>query len=44
MVVTWYARHRELGGDIDLVMEDLIAETAAEDMLGDGLSHQPGTA
>ena len=44
LIVGWYARHRALGGDTDPVAEDLILETAAEDALGDGISHAPGRA
>lgn len=44
LIVAWYNRHRELGGDPDQTADDLILETIAEDALGDGLSHRPGTA
>lgn len=44
LIVAWYNRHRELGGDPDQTADDLILETIAEDALGDGLSHTPGIA
>lgn len=43
LIVAWYARHRELGGDEDPVAEQLIAEVAAEDLYGEA-SVQPGGA
>ena len=44
LIVAWYDRHRQLGGALDSVAEDLIAETIAEDVFGDGVSHKPGRA
>lgn len=44
LLTTWYAEHRKRGGDPDPVMEDLIAEIAAEDATGSGISHKPGAA
>lgn len=40
----WYAMARSAGEPADAVMDDLIAEAAAEDALGDGLSRPPGTS
>lgn len=44
LVMAWYARHRESGGDPDPVVEDLIAEVIAEDSAGQRYSHKPGSA
>lgn len=44
IIVSWYAAHREAGGDADPVADDLIAEVRAEDERGGGFSHQPGRA
>ena len=44
LINTWYEHHIADGGDPDPVQEDLIAEALAEEMLGGGLSYQPGSA
>lgn len=44
LIVAWYAEHRARGGAADPVAEDLIAEAAAEDQLGGGVSYPPGRA
>lgn len=44
VLMQWYLTHMDAGGAPDPVMEDLYAEVAAEDALGDGLSHPPGRA
>lgn len=44
LIAAWYAAHRQRGGVADPVQEDLLAEIAAEDAHGDGLSHAPGRA
>ncbi|HWO99191.1 MAG TPA: hypothetical protein VNL74_00985 [Methylococcus sp.] len=44
LIVAWYTEHRARGGDPDPVAEDLIREALAEDLLGGGISHQPGRA
>lgn len=44
LITAWYFEHRKLGGEMDPVQEELIAEIRIEDEHGDGLSHQPGRA
>ncbi len=44
LITSWYREHLARGGAHDAVADDLIAEAAAEDALGDGLSHPPGRA
>jgi hypothetical protein len=44
LISAWYADHLARGGARDSVMDDLIAEAAAEDARGGGFSHQPGRA
>lgn len=44
LIVGWYAAHRQAGGDVDLVAEDLLAEVRAEDAAGQSVSHVPGRA
>jgi hypothetical protein len=44
LLMAWYAKHRELGGAQDPVMEELIEEARIEDELGLGISHKPGNA
>ena len=44
LLVAWYQQHRDNGGGLDSVAEDLIFEVAAENKLGGGLSHHPGKA
>lgn len=44
LLMTWYRAHRESGGALDLVAEDLIAEATAEDAAGQPYSHAPGKA
>jgi hypothetical protein len=41
LIVAWYTRHRELGGEMDMVAEQLIAEVLAEDEYGE-VRVQPG--
>ena len=43
LLTAWYTIAREKGEPPDPVEEDLIAEVAAQDALGDGLSHPPGS-
>lgn len=44
LMTAWYRAHRAAGGAPDPVADDLIAEAEAEDRLGGGFSHQPGSA
>ena len=44
LLMTWYRAHRNGGGALDPVAEDLIAEAAAEDAAGQPYSHAPGSA
>lgn len=44
LLVTWYAEHLKRGGARDPVQDDLIAETAAEERLGQAVSLPPGRA
>lgn len=44
LLMTWYRAHRNGGGVLDPVAEDLIAEAAAEDAAGQPYSHAPGRA
>jgi len=44
LIVGWYAQARAAGEPPDLIAEELIAETLAEDTLGGDISHPPGTA
>lgn len=44
LIMAWYRAHRDSGGPLDPVAEDLIAEVAAEDAAGQPYSHQPGRA
>lgn len=36
LIVAWYAQHRQNGGALDPVAEQLIAEVEAEDEFGEG--------
>jgi len=44
LIIAWYAKHIEQGGERDPVADDLIAETIAEDESGGVISHPPGRA
>ena len=44
LLTAWYRAHRAAGGAPDPVQEDLLAEVAAEDARGGGISHAPGQA
>lgn len=44
LLMTWYRAHRNSGGALDPVAEDLIAEADAEDAAGQPYSHAPGRA
>lgn len=44
LIMAWYRAHRDSGGPLDSVAEDLIAEAAAEDAAGQPYSHAPGRA
>lgn len=44
LIMAWYRAHRDSGGLLDPVAEDLIAEAAAEDAAGQPYSHAPGRA
>lgn len=44
LIVHWYQAHRQDGGEIDLVAEDLLAEVMAEENAGQHTSHAPGRA
>ena len=44
LIIQWYAAHRAAGGAPDAGMDDLIAETRAEDAHGQGFSHRAGSA
>lgn len=44
LLMAWYAKHLEMGGAQDLIMEDLIEEARIEDELGLGISYKPGNA
>lgn len=44
LILQWYAEHISRGGARDPVQDDLIAEVAAEDAVGGGISHPPGRA
>lgn len=44
LIVAWYHAHRQRGGAPDPVADDLIAETMAEELAGQTVSHQPGRA
>lgn len=44
LIVAWYQVHREAGGEIDLVAEQLIAEVQAEGIKGQAsVQNGPGT-
>ncbi len=42
LIVSWYQAHRQSGGALDLVAEELIGEVLTEDAAGQHASHQPG--
>jgi hypothetical protein len=42
LITAWYRVHRENGGAVDPVEEDLLWEVYMEDMFGGGISHAPG--
>lgn len=44
LLIGWYQAHRQRGGAVDPVAEDLLAEVRAEDAAGQQLSHAPGRA
>lgn len=44
LLMTWYRAHRNGGGALDPVAEDLITEATAEDAAGQPYSHAPGRA
>lgn len=44
LIVAWYQAHRQHGGAVDPVAEDLLAETLAETSAGQAVSHKPGRA
>ena len=44
LISAWCAEHLARGGARDATMDDLIAEAAAEDQHGGGLSYPPGRA
>ena len=44
LLTSWYRQHLDLGGDIDPVQEDLIAEVKIEDKAGQVFSFAPGRA
>lgn len=44
LLIGWYCAHRERGGSVDPVAEDLLAEVRAEDAAGQAFSHAPGRA
>ncbi len=44
LLIDWYSAHRAAGGAPDPVIEDLVAEAAAEDAAGQPYSHAPGRA
>ena len=44
LITHWYMAHRQRGGAVDPVAEDLIAEVRAEDAAGQHVSHAPGRA
>lgn len=43
LILAWYQAHRRDGGQLDAVVEDLIAEVGIERRCG-SLSHRPGHA
>jgi hypothetical protein len=44
LITAWYAEHLRRGGAQDPVQEDLIAETRAEERIGQTVSLPPGRA
>lgn len=44
LIMSWYRAHRDSGGPLDPVAEDLIAEVEAEEAAGQAYSHQPDLA
>jgi hypothetical protein len=42
LIIAWYQAHRENGGAIDLITEDLISEVTAEEKTGQYFSYPPG--
>lgn len=44
LITGWYRMHLAAGGMRDPVADDLMAEAAAEDAVGQPYSHQPGRA
>lgn len=44
LLVQWYAHHLAQGGTRDACADDLLAEVAAEDARGGGISTAPGRA
>lgn len=44
LIMGWYRAHRNAGGALDPVAEDLISETRIEDERGQHVSHKPGRA
>lgn len=44
LIINWYVAHRENGGALDPVAEDLLVEVRAEDAAGQNTSHPPGRA
>lgn len=44
LLTVWYTEHLARGGDPDPVMQEIVSEIRAEDALGGGISHKPGSA
>lgn len=44
LLTRWYAHHVARGGERDACADDLLAEVAAEDAVGGGISNAPGRA
>lgn len=44
LIIGLYQSHRQRGGGLDTVAEDLISEVAEEDRAGQSFSHRPGNA
>ncbi|WP_288076579.1 hypothetical protein [Pseudomonas sp.] len=44
LLIGWYQAHRQRGGVVDPVAEDLMGEVLAEDVAGQHASHAPGRA
>jgi len=44
LLVNWYIHHKQNGGSIDPVAEDLFSEVMAEEDAGQSVSYKPGRA